>query len=238
MRAVEGEENSSDTFNSFYRCTGLRLKALGVAWARLDHAGKDPTKGQRGSSAKDGDVDLVLRLDRVEGGVTVKATHRRINWYPELTTLKVTGEHGERHIGLDGGDHRLYLAGTKEAAEQLDGLGLPADAGRRKYRQALKEQGVKMSDRLLSDALAWRRQGGAESARATPLEAVLEEAAHRRANHSRHLEEPQVDDSRHQTRHSRHPEASNCAPGSVTSYAPGTRTEPEPPGSELEEDPF
>lgn len=65
-RAVAGEENSADTFRNFYRWTGLGLKQRGVTWARLDHAGKDAAKGQRGSSGKGDDVDVVWRLNRTD----------------------------------------------------------------------------------------------------------------------------------------------------------------------------
>ena len=61
-RSVEGEENDNDTWLGFYRHTGLKLKQAGVALIRLDHTGKDETKGQRGGSAKSGDVDAVWRL--------------------------------------------------------------------------------------------------------------------------------------------------------------------------------
>jgi hypothetical protein len=61
-RSVEGEENDNDTWLGFYRHTGLKLKQAGVALIRLDHTGKDETKGQRGGSAKGGDVDAVWRL--------------------------------------------------------------------------------------------------------------------------------------------------------------------------------
>ncbi len=64
-RAVDGEENENDTWLKFYRHTGLKLKQAGVALIRLDHSGKDETKGQRGGSAKVGDVDAVWRLSRV-----------------------------------------------------------------------------------------------------------------------------------------------------------------------------
>jgi hypothetical protein len=63
-RAIKGEENENDTWLSFYRHTGLKLKQAGVALVRLDHAGKDESKGQRGGSAKSGDVDAVWRLKR------------------------------------------------------------------------------------------------------------------------------------------------------------------------------
>jgi hypothetical protein len=48
-RAIDGEENSNDTW----------LNQLGIAMIRLDHSGKDETKGMRGGSAKSGDVDAV-----------------------------------------------------------------------------------------------------------------------------------------------------------------------------------
>ena len=51
-RAVAGEENDADTFRNFYNHTGIELKRRGVTWARLDHSGKDPSQGQRGSSAR------------------------------------------------------------------------------------------------------------------------------------------------------------------------------------------
>ena len=155
MRALSGEENSADTFNAFYRSTGLRLKALGVAWARLDHAGKDPTKGQRGSSAKDGDVDLVLRLDRVEGGVEIKATHRRISWYPERTKLNVLG--GDTvTMSLDTGDLPLWPAGTKEAADALDELGVPLEASGRAAVAAMKAAGKGMRSAVVRAGQKWR----------------------------------------------------------------------------------
>jgi len=64
-RSIEGDENENDTWLSFYRHTGLRLKRAEVALIRLDHSGKDEKKGQRGGSAKSGDVDAVWRLSKV-----------------------------------------------------------------------------------------------------------------------------------------------------------------------------
>jgi hypothetical protein len=66
-RSVEGDENENDTWLSFYRHTGLKLKQAKVALIRLDHSGKDEKRGQRGGSAKSGDVDAVWRLSR-QGG--------------------------------------------------------------------------------------------------------------------------------------------------------------------------
>jgi len=46
-RAVAGEENENDTWLRFYRSTGVRLKAAGVACVRLDHSGKDARATRR-----------------------------------------------------------------------------------------------------------------------------------------------------------------------------------------------
>jgi len=64
-RSVAGDENENDTWLNFYRHTGLRLKQAEVAMIRLDHSGKDESKGQRGGSAKSGDVDAVWRLSKL-----------------------------------------------------------------------------------------------------------------------------------------------------------------------------
>ena len=65
-RAVQGEENDNDTWLGFYRNTGVRLKGAGIACVRLDHTGKDTSKGMRGGSAKYGDVDAVWQLTALD----------------------------------------------------------------------------------------------------------------------------------------------------------------------------
>lgn len=70
-RAVQGEENANDTWLSFYRNTGVRLKNAGIACVRLDHTGKDESKGMRGGSAKNGDVDAAWQLSAVSDDLFV-----------------------------------------------------------------------------------------------------------------------------------------------------------------------
>lgn len=64
-RAVQGEENENDTWLRFYRHTGLALKQAGLACLRLDHTGKDPSKGMRGGSAKLSDVDAAWLMTAI-----------------------------------------------------------------------------------------------------------------------------------------------------------------------------
>ena len=100
IRTVKGEENSADTIKDFNLHTGQRLKEAGIALLRIDHAGKDLTKGQRGTSAKVDDVDVVwnLRAARYTGlddAVTRLDLIRdaaRTDWIP-------TEIHLERHQG-------------------------------------------------------------------------------------------------------------------------------------------
>jgi hypothetical protein len=64
-RAVDGEENSNDTWLRFYRHTGKLLKSQGIGLVRLDHTGKDEERGMRGGSAKVGDVDAIWHLSKI-----------------------------------------------------------------------------------------------------------------------------------------------------------------------------
>ena len=86
-RAVWGEENSADTWRLFYIHTGLRLKQRGATWLRLDHGGKDAERGQRGSSGKGDDVDVVWKLSPTENGVLLRRELARMSWVPETVTL-------------------------------------------------------------------------------------------------------------------------------------------------------
>ena len=67
-RMLAGHENDADTFTALYRCTLAPLKAQGITVLRLDHPGKDEGRGQRGSSAKDADVDTAWRMTTVAEG--------------------------------------------------------------------------------------------------------------------------------------------------------------------------
>jgi KaiC/GvpD/RAD55 family RecA-like ATPase len=78
-RAVVGEENDADTVRSLYKNFSLPLRAMGVDQFRLDHLGKEATKGARGSSAKNDDVDQVWQLVAAGRGVTLTLTKNRAN---------------------------------------------------------------------------------------------------------------------------------------------------------------
>ena len=159
-RAVAGEENSADTFRHFYRCTGLPLKQAGIGYVRADHAGKDADRGQRGSSAKNDDVDVVIQLTNREGGKLWKATHRRMSWYPESTVLHVGESNGVTTISGDGA--ATWPAGTAEVVADLDELGVPLDATKRDAMAALRDAGKGRRQAVVLAALRFRQGGSGD----------------------------------------------------------------------------
>ena len=88
-RVVSGDENEAHTYQAFYRHSVLPLKRRGVSVVRLDHLGKDTTKGARGSSAKADDVDAVWLLvsDAKAGRVTLELERQRSRHHPDRIVL-------------------------------------------------------------------------------------------------------------------------------------------------------
>jgi hypothetical protein len=171
-RAIAGDENSADTLRGYYRHTGLGLKQRGVTSVRLDHSGKDPQRGQRGTSAKGDDVDVVWRLHEVEGGYELRRELSRLTWVPERVSLRKVTEpvlHFERAP-------RPWPAGTQEAADLLDRLGVSPGASTRAAQAALREADKGRRREVVAAAQRWRqmiereRMGGREPPREPPHE--------------------------------------------------------------------
>jgi hypothetical protein len=152
-RAAQGKENDADTYRDFYRWTGTALKRRGVTWVRLDHAGKDPTRGQRGTSGKGDDVDVIWRLQPADDGITLYRDAARMSWVDEKVTFALCSDplRYER-------TGSLLPVGTQELAAELDRLGVPVDAGRPTAREALKAARVAARNDVVSAALKWRRE--------------------------------------------------------------------------------
>lgn len=154
-RAVQGPENDADTIRAYYRHTGAPLKAAGFATLRIDHQGKNPERGQRGSSAKDDDVDYIWELKPRDGDtyrLTCKKT--RVSWIPSQVDL----------VKLDTPNLRFELTnntllpGTLDLVARLDNIALPATASRREARDAMKLHHISAPNNLLGPALKYRRE--------------------------------------------------------------------------------
>lgn len=161
-RAVAGEENENDTWLAFYRHTGLALKQAQVACIRLDHTGKDESKGQRGASAKSGDVDAVWRLSEVVKGETYRLTceaHRMPIHEPVVTINRRTDP--LRHEVKPGGNIAAWEAKVTAAVNALNEAGVSKELGRDRARDALEAHHggeFRVSNEVLSKALQIRRR--------------------------------------------------------------------------------
>jgi Bifunctional DNA primase/polymerase, N-terminal/AAA domain len=154
-RAVQGDEDKADTVRAFYRHTGLALKAAGITYLRTDHSGKDTTKGQRGSSAKNDDVDLVWSLARINDGITLTRTHSRISWVPpEVKIRRHENEITEYLLDLQA---ETFADGTATRAKLLDELGLTTDTGFNETGRAIRAAGHKMAANHIRDAIRFRK---------------------------------------------------------------------------------
>jgi hypothetical protein len=157
-RAVEGGENDADTVRAFYRHTAQRLKQQGISVLRTDHSGKDLDKGQRGSSAKNDDVDVVFRLTRTETGVKMSRTHSRVTWVPDVVDIDrierpdgiVAYEVAKRDI--------VYPTGTMEIVERLDRLDIPVDLSTNKAVKALHDHNRGARRQLVIAAQQFRKR--------------------------------------------------------------------------------
>jgi hypothetical protein len=79
-RMINGKENDTDPWLDLYRRTIRPLKARKISTIRLDHFGKDQSRGARGNSAKSQVVDAVWELVPTERGsdlLQLTRTHTR-----------------------------------------------------------------------------------------------------------------------------------------------------------------
>lgn len=156
-RVTEGDENEADTYRSYYRYTGSRLKAAGIAVARLDHGGKDPTKGQRGSSAKGDDIDVAWQLVPSQDGILAKRNLSRMSWVPEQVSLTRSDDTGAMRHTVTGNS---WPAGTIEAAKQMELAGIPVELPQRQAVEVFRAAGGQGKNALLRAAHRYRRGQG------------------------------------------------------------------------------
>lgn len=159
-RVVEGPENEADTFRDLYRYAITPLKAAGRAVLRLDHSGRDVSRGQRGSTAKVDDLDAVWRLTARPGGaVDLHCTHRRHKHGADRLAL-VRLSDPLRH--MPGKVSAVIEADVQEVIDQLDRLEIPTDWGRDRVKARLLDDGIRRGNDLLAEALRTRKQRAAD----------------------------------------------------------------------------
>lgn len=161
-RTVEGEENSNDTWLKFYNRTAVKLKRLGVALIRLDHSGKDAEKGQRGGSAKSGDVDAVWRLSRVEGaGEMYRLECEDSRMMVNEKTLILHRETEPLHHRVDAdGARAAFQAKVRIALSIADGAELENGATNRLTREAIVAGGMRVRNDVVAEVVRVRKARG------------------------------------------------------------------------------
>jgi hypothetical protein len=156
-RAVEGEENSADPYRDYARMTGMLLKGDGISVLRTDHAGKNKERGQRGSSAKNDDVDVVLSVTELDNGWRITRTYTRIHWVPETVTIqRITHAHEEGDvIEMQLAPQSKYqpMKGTAELVHRIKTAGFVYPFNRQEVRAA----GIRARNDRFDDAARWMR---------------------------------------------------------------------------------
>lgn len=158
-RAVDGDENENDTWLAFYRNTGLLLKQNEITMVRLDHTGKDESKGQRGGSAKSGDVDAIWKLSKItdDGSkLQLKLDDSRMQ-ITERTLILDRITDPLHHKVAGAGQMAAWDAKVNEIIEILDDHALDRDAGGRKVRDLLKGLGISASNDVMREAIRQRK---------------------------------------------------------------------------------
>lgn len=163
-RVVAGDENNADTYRDFYRCTGMALKAIGVSVLRLDHGGKDATRGQRGSSSKGDDVDVVWQLRPIDGGLQLIRDVSRMAWVPEKVALLRMSDPLRHEVTLGGG----VPPGTKDAAIQMTQMGITSTMAQTAAIRTFRAQGGVGDNAVLRKAHTFLRELESRQAGETP----------------------------------------------------------------------
>lgn len=159
-RTIQGEENSNDTWLQFYRATGRGLKAAQIALVRLDHTGKDSDKGQRGGSAKSGDVDMVWRLKRVSDDVfELICEAHRMEVPEDRLALKRTKE-PLAHSVVGNGPAAVHEARRESLMDVLTRTGCDKGATTVEATNWLRDHGHPVRNGVITKAVLdqWRMQ--------------------------------------------------------------------------------
>ena len=163
-RVVSGEENSNDTWNRLYRHTELPLKQRGVAMMRVDHTGKDATKGARGGSAKSGDVDRVIRMTSNRNGqIMLRTEAARTRGGFESITLERRDTPNLHHARIDGKVQSPDNSRVDYLVDLLNRNGYPAGLSNRQTRDALGKLGQGCSKENSAEVTRLRKAPPTES---------------------------------------------------------------------------
>ena len=154
-RVTKGDENATETYRDLFRHTETRLKRKGTTLARLDHLGKDPTKGSRGASAKEDPLDVVFILEPTDLGVLLKRTKGRQPGLPDY--VKITREFTTNGILQHVIPDKIAPEWLIDFVFEIDQMGLPEDAGIPTVQKALRDLGKGRRRSVIAEAVRFRK---------------------------------------------------------------------------------
>lgn len=159
-RVVTGDENNADTYRELFNHTERWIRGRGATLLRLDHLGKDASKGSRGSSAKEDPLDVVWQMEPAAVAETFQLTltKNRPGWLPHRATIHREDRDGE----LSHTTPRAEMSpGAVLLVDRLDELGAEWDATRAKAAAILREKTGKVgNNNQLAEAVSYRKRRG------------------------------------------------------------------------------
>lgn len=93
-----GDEQDSGTHTKFWVWTLIPLRQARRAILLIDHAGKDISRGARGTSAKMDNVDLYMEITRNQNGAYLTTKKQRHSWVRGMYSYR---RYREPHISYD-----------------------------------------------------------------------------------------------------------------------------------------
>ena len=161
-RCVDGDENEADTVRAFYRHTGRPLRDRGIPYLRVDHTGKDSSKGARGSSAKADDVDLIWSMQQTQSGFQLKS-RSRVSWVPGVLNVDRTVTADQITFSRSAEITELVMdEATTTKVYEMEELGIDPSLGRDAVMRLMLEAGRKPGRAaILSAAIRWRKDAAA-----------------------------------------------------------------------------
>lgn len=163
IRLIDGKENENDTWNSFYTHTEVVAKKRKVAMLRIDHLGKDVSKGARGASAKYTDIDVSWRFTKKaqSNKLELVALHHRMPLNCVKLELELVDKPVLQHniISASAGvAHDGSSSTVEELVSALDEYGAPNKLSQDKARDILrKELGFRFQNSLMGEVCEIRK---------------------------------------------------------------------------------
>jgi hypothetical protein len=171
-RFVSGDENSSSLWSDFYNHSIMPIRRAlpDAVIIRLDHTGKDETKGARGSSQKMSDITThwVLTSEESDSNALALTLERsRMSSHAEKVLLRRVDTPALGHVYRNGkgglgpvmfGDAIAIAAEADDINLALDELGADDRISNRNAAQLLRDNGKAFSTERLSTALQRRKE--------------------------------------------------------------------------------